>query len=333
MGDFYKQGKGARLVANVFDVKTGSRLRSATSQATDADSMLALFGPLARGALDVPPPLDGKLGAPGTTRLDAYQAYLEGVRALYRFELPAARAGLRRALTLDSTFALAHHHLAMVQEFSERAEDRDTARVHEKAAQAYGASLPARERTLIAAAVAATSDDYNRACELLFPLVQRDSADVLALYAFGDCAFHDGTVIPAAADSAPGRYRWGWNSSLRALSRVLDLDHLPHGVRAHSTDSLDIRSTGMALAARRRNPGIGCGAPPYPVPHVSAVRAHLQQPDHGRQDRRAVLHAALRLRLHPPPWMAGLAMAAFAHERLSQERRRLPAAIEARGRR
>jgi len=31
--------------------------------------------------------------------------------------------------------------------------------------------------------------------------------------------------------------------------------------------------------------------------------------------------------------MAGLAMAAFAHERLSQERRGLPAAIEARGRR
>ena len=35
----------------------------------------------------------------------------------------------------------------------------------------------------------------------------------------------------------------------------------------------------------------------------------------------------------PSPWMAGLAMAAFAHERLSQERRGLPAAIEARGRR
>jgi len=89
----------------------------------------------------------------------------------------------------------------------------------------------------------------------------------------------------------------------------------------------------LALAARRRNSGIGCGAPPYPVPDVSAVRAHLQQPDHVRPDRRAVLHVALRLRLHPPPWMAGLAMAAFAHERLSQERRRLTATIEARGRR
>ena len=255
MGDFYKQGKGARLVANVFDVKTGSRLRSATSQATDADSMLALFGPLARGALDVPPPLDGKLGAPGTSRLDAYQAYLEGVRALYRFDLPAARAGLRRALTLDSTFALAHHHLAMVQEFSERAEDRDTARVHEKAAQAYGASLPARERTLIAAAVAATSDDYNRACELLFPLVQRDSADVLALYAFGDCAFHDGTVIPAAADSAPGRYRWGWNSSLRALSRVLDLDPTFHMAFEHI---LQILSTSVAPGCVPRSPTVKC---------------------------------------------------------------------------
>lgn len=255
MGDFYKQGKGARLVANVFDVKTSARVRSATAQTVDADSLLTLFGHLARGALDVPPPLDGHVGAPGTTRLDAYHAYREGVRALYRFELPEARAGLRRALALDSTFALAHLNLAMVQEFSERAADRDTARVHAKAAQALGASLPPRERTLIAAAVAATSSDYTRACELLAPLIQRDSTDVQALYAFGDCAYHDATVVAPAIDTMPGRYRWGWNTSLRALSRVLELDPTFHIAFEHI---LDILSTSVAPGCVRRSMTVPC---------------------------------------------------------------------------
>src|SRR5215217_5881912 len=35
MGDFYKLGKGARLVANVFDVRNGARIRSFTQQAPD----------------------------------------------------------------------------------------------------------------------------------------------------------------------------------------------------------------------------------------------------------------------------------------------------------
>ena len=255
MGDFYKQGNGARLVANVFDVKTGARVRSATAQAVDADSLLTLFGHLARRALDVPPPLDGNVGAPGTTRLDAYRAYREGVRALYRFELPEARAGLRRALALDSTFALAHLNLAMVQEFSERAADRDTARVHAKAAQALGASLPPRERTLIAAAVAATSGNYTRACELLAPLIQRDSTDVQALYAFGDCAYHDATVVAPVVDSVPGRFRWGWNTSLRALGRVLELDPTFHIAFEHI---LGILSTSVAPGCVRRSATVPC---------------------------------------------------------------------------
>ena len=255
MGDFYKQGKGARVVANVFDVKTNARLRSATAQTADADSLLTLFGHLARGALDVPPPLDGHVGAPGTTRLDAYHAYRDGVRALYRFELPEARAGLRRALALDSTFALAHLNLAMVQEFSELSADRDTARVHAKAAQAFGAALPARERTLIAAAVAATSDNYNHACELLAPLVQRDSTDVQALYAFGDCTYHDSTVIAPPADTMVGRYRWGWNTSLRTLTRVLELDPTFHIAFEHI---LDILSRAVAGGCVRRSATAPC---------------------------------------------------------------------------
>src|SRR2546430_1265507 len=86
----------------------GSSCRSVTQQANDQDSLLTAFTPLARGVLAVPPPRDAKTGEIGTQSLDAYQAYLLGVRAYNRFDLPEARRQFTRALTLDSTFALAH---------------------------------------------------------------------------------------------------------------------------------------------------------------------------------------------------------------------------------
>jgi len=61
MGDVFKLGRGARLVATVFDVKSGAKIRSATQQAAEQDSLLTAFGPLARGVLAVPPPTDAKM--------------------------------------------------------------------------------------------------------------------------------------------------------------------------------------------------------------------------------------------------------------------------------
>ena len=85
MGDFFRSGKGARFVANVFDVASGAKLRSAVQQAGEQDSLLTAFTPLARSVLAVPPPSDASIGDLGTTRLDAYQEYLVGV--------PNSRAG------------------------------------------------------------------------------------------------------------------------------------------------------------------------------------------------------------------------------------------------
>src|SRR5438477_2064198 len=40
MGDFIKQGRATRLVANVFDVRSGNRLRTVQQQAPEPDSLL-----------------------------------------------------------------------------------------------------------------------------------------------------------------------------------------------------------------------------------------------------------------------------------------------------
>ena len=66
------------------------------------------LGPLARDVLALPPPPDLRSGEIGTTHLDAYQEYLAGVRALGRFDLDVAQRRFAKALSIDSTFALAH---------------------------------------------------------------------------------------------------------------------------------------------------------------------------------------------------------------------------------
>lgn len=254
MGDFYRIGRGARLVANVFDVRTGARLRSVERQAADQDSLLGAFGPLARGVLAVPPPPDARSGDFGTNRIDAYQEYLLGVQALNRFRLADARAHLMRALAIDSTFALAHLQLSLTLAWGEANTDNPEQRVHAAAAQRFGASLPPRERALIAGNFAMATGDYTRACADFAPLVAKDSSDVQALYMLGECSFHDQSVAPGASDTVPGRFRGDWNASLRAFRRVLELDPAFHPAFEHILNILSAPSRGSCVP----RPGAGC---------------------------------------------------------------------------
>ena len=232
MGDYIKLGRATRLVANVFDVTTGAHLRSVSAQAADADSLLTAFGPLARAVLDVPPPPDAKIGSLGTSRLDAYQEYLLGAAALNRVEMLSAQAHLKRALALDSSFALAHWKLAVAYTWGSLGQvDADSLyRFHAAAAVQHGSNLPERPRLLMAAEVAASVKDDLGACRILAPLVARDSSDVEALMAFGACNYQNSIVVPSATDSTVGRFATSWNTAFRAFRRVLQLDPRFHVV-------------------------------------------------------------------------------------------------------
>jgi hypothetical protein len=229
-------GKGARIVANVFDVKTGTRVRTVTQQATDADSLLTAFAPLARAVLAVPPPADAKIGEVGTKSLDAYQAYLLGVKALNRFDLPKAQTHLTRALALDSTFALAHLEYSLLLEWTELF-GSNQAKVHALAAQRLGASLPKRERLLIEAGVAMAASEYGRLCTIARSLIAQDSTDIQGVFFLGECSLHDDTVIPSAQDSTIGTFRGSWETAKRAVhARDRPQPHVPRRIRARAPD-------------------------------------------------------------------------------------------------
>lgn len=253
MGDFFRVGRGARLVANVFDVKTGARLRSVTQQATEPDSLLGAFTPLARGVLAVPPPPDARLGAIGTSRMDAYQAYLLGVRALNRLDTRQAVAQFTLALSLDSTFALAHYKLSRALTWGDLDRDLGPERAHAAAAARLGASLPARERALIAGRLAEANLDWGRACETYAGLVARDSSDVEALYGLGECNFHDAVLVTPPGDTLHGAFRSSWNTSLRALRRVIEVDPTFHLAFSHILDILSARARFGCVTPGARN--------------------------------------------------------------------------------
>ncbi len=236
MGDLLKVGSRTQVVAKVFDVRSGQRVRTVREETAVADSLMGVFGRLARGILNANPPSGATLGI-GTARLDAYQEYVAGVRALNAFDMVEARARFDRALRLDSTFALAYYKLSLVLGWTAPA-DPEHRRTAEAAAR-HGAGLPPRERALIAAQAQSTAGDYGRACETIAPLVRADSNDVEALYGLGECSYHDQGVVPVPGDTTRFMFRTSWNTALWAFRRVLTLDPTYHLAFQHIGDAYE----------------------------------------------------------------------------------------------
>jgi uncharacterized membrane protein YfcA/TolB-like protein len=223
MGDVFKLGAGARIVANVFDARTGEKLRSVTQVVPVVDSIFGLMGTVARGVLAMAPPPNAKTGDIGTTRVDAYEAYLRGVRAMYRMQYEVADTALRQAVRLDSTFALAHRALAQTLQanFGTLGTNEERRR-HALAAQRFARNLSKRDQALVEATAAAIRGDAPARCAAVAPLIAADSSDVEAWIELAACLTPGGPIIDAGTSSA----RWT-NSAHRVLlahERVLRLD-------------------------------------------------------------------------------------------------------------
>ncbi len=263
MGDLLKIGSRTQVVAKVYDVRTGQRLRTVRQEASEPDSIMSAFGRLARAVLNVEPPAGTQLGSVGTSSVGAYQAYLTGVSYLNRWLLDSADAEFTRALALDSSFALAHYKLALV--YGWRSPGNRAGAQHASAAQRLGGGLPARERTLVNGYAAFSGQRYAEACDLFGGMVRADSNDVEAWYQLGECQYHDPVVVAAAGDTTRYRFRSSWNASFRAFRRALALDPSYHLAFQHIQDGLlSSMRNGCALGASETV----CGAQSAPFQAV-----------------------------------------------------------------
>lgn len=221
MGDLLKVGSKTGVVAKVFDVKGGQRLRSVREETTSPDSVMPLFNKLARGILNLPQP-SGEASDIGTKSIEAYREYVAGVQSLNAFDLGEAHRHFERSLQIDSTFALPHYKLSIVIGWENPS---DLARrSHADAAARLSSGLPARERALISGQRKFSLGEYSAACDDYNALVRADSSDVEALYGLGECTFHDDVIEHPAGDTTQWRFHGSWNTAARAFRRVLVLD-------------------------------------------------------------------------------------------------------------
>ena len=263
MGDVLKSGSRMMVTAKVFDVKDGQRTSTVRSETTVQDSVIPMFGKLARQILKVDPPPGSSVGMIGTSSVGAYQAYSRGVQALNRFDIPVAKKELQRAIQLDSSFALAHYKLATALGWFESSDS--TRRALAEASWRFSNSLPRRERSLIEAQLWHIRGDNARATELYTAILRADSLDVEAWHGLGESVFHDFTIVRDQSDEARSRVRGDWNVARRAFERVLALDPSYHVAYPHLVDML---MGGPRTACLRDAEGRQCLAVYYSLPRL-----------------------------------------------------------------
>ena len=227
------------VVARAYDVASGSRVAQVQQSAAIAADPRPLFDRIARELLDLAgaPPLDPELSRRTTSSLEAYRAYLEGVRALNAWRLEAADSLLAHAASIDTTFALAYYKRALAIGWSNATDSSQVRAV--QAAKRHGTRLPPRERDLIEAyseivqglVTAARGDQTGAIAHLqeaqrrYDALVRQDSTDAEAWYGLGDAYFHG---VPDQSQTA--RH---WTLALRAFDRTTRLDSTFHLAYSH----------------------------------------------------------------------------------------------------
>jgi serine/threonine-protein kinase len=228
------------VTARAYDVATGGEVQVEEVSAPASADPRGIFDSLSRRLLNL-------LGAPElviehaqktSTSLEAYRAYLAGVKALNSFDLDSADVALQRAVAADSTFALAYYKLAVLRGWRKQLGDTSDVYFSRLAAQ-YAARLPERERRLVDAHLALSEGiqasmvgESERAKRHLADaqakygaLVVADSTDAEVWYGLGDAYFH----VPTSG----AEYTGIMNQSMRAFQKTLALDSTLHLAYPH----------------------------------------------------------------------------------------------------
>jgi serine/threonine-protein kinase len=240
LGEFAQSGDSLRLAARVYDVATGNRVDAVEVAGLAAIDARPLFDALAARLLDLsgaPGELSTSLSGVTTGSLEAYRNYLDGITALSDWQLASADSMLRRAVAIDSSFALAHYKLSLTRGWLYGGQDSIGIRAIQRATQ-FAGRLPERERAMIEAYRLFLESDFQQGAAAYRLLLAKDPRDADAWYGLGDVTFHD----PDPATLGPRL-----TESVRAFKRAISLDpgyflayeHLEQMYRLASRDDPD----------------------------------------------------------------------------------------------
>ncbi len=220
IGSYLAVGSRANLTARAYDTRTGGQLRivndrvNAYSSDAGLDSLSVAFGRLGRAVLNVQ--AAGERGGSvsvGTSSMAAYREYHLGMVTFNRRRFDSAAAQLRRAVTLDSTFAVAHVYLGVSLGSMGDTEGRNASFAR---ATRFLEGLSPHMRLVVAYW---TGTDESR-CGVAEQLLRADSADVVGWMALGRCSLRttmeNGVLGP--------RFVTNLNLAERAFAKAVELD-------------------------------------------------------------------------------------------------------------
>ena len=220
-------GDSVHAQASLIDVGRGRPARQPVFADARRTDLAALVRPIASDILG----LGGDTPDPATLRRmspfpDAVVAHLEGVQALDRGRVAEAEQSFRRALRIDSGFAMARHHLALSLFVGARARPRLAALAPEIAqlstsAMSRATGLSRGDSLRIAAFHSFLSGDYPGARAAYTMVLTDDPTDVYSLLMRGIVELFDPWLV-VVADSAY-RPRSNPNVAIRDLSEILRL--------------------------------------------------------------------------------------------------------------
>jgi tetratricopeptide (TPR) repeat protein len=226
------------VVARVYDVASGRRVDEAQRSAARAADPRPLYDALARDLLDLAgAPANialGTLAETTTPSVEAYRAYLDGLRALNGWQLARADSLFRRATQADTAFALAYYKRALTMGWQSAG---DTAqRTLVALALRHSARLLPRDRDLVSAYAdltgalthadsAESNAAFLSAQRKYAAIIARDSSAAEAWYGLGDAYFHH--------QPNPSAQVANWSRALRAFNRTLALDSTFHLAFSH----------------------------------------------------------------------------------------------------
>lgn len=235
-------GPALRLAAEIYETGTGTAIGGGTVQGSP-DSVLALVDDLSLEVVraifrDSDPRIPFDLASITTSSIIALKAYLDGEARFRRSDFDGAIRAYERAIAADSSFALAHHRLAVSYGYVAGSLSDLPARQSELATR-YLDRLPEREALLVR-----TSRAFEQGSREAFDLAHRAidlyPDDPQAWYLLGDVTYHLGA--PALISHVAGD---------RALSRAVELDSLFLPAYIHLVHNAFILHADSALAARR----------------------------------------------------------------------------------
>jgi DNA-binding SARP family transcriptional activator len=222
LGDVVESGGVIQVEAAVYDATAGcgwfrraapgdgcavTRPRASAVVSGRADSIFALVDALAARLLGgVGDPAAGRLTRTAsltTTSLPAFKAYLRGEEEMRAGRFERAADDYLAAVTLDSTFAVAHYRLSLAREWGPLPGIEDAAR----AAARHGARLATRDRRLLEALVRWRAGDATQAEQAYRTILARYPDDIDAWLQLGEIQFHHGPLLGRPLEESEAAWR------------------------------------------------------------------------------------------------------------------------------